>query len=294
MTLRPDAEPLARRLFFVVGAARSGTTLVQAMLSCHPAMVVPPETNFFDHDYRRAANHARWLRGYLASQPFLDQQLDPAPLAACADRRCLFLAILRAHAERTGRPHPGEKTPQHYKHVPEIAAMFPDARFIHVVRDGRDVVASRVDAAFARGSHLAHARSWRRAADVHLACLRAMPPHRYTELRYEQLVIDPEPELRRLCDFLGEPFDPAMLSPHTRRDAGFTQREAEWKSGTLRPITTSSIGRWRERLSPRAAAGVERVAGRQLTALRYPLETRDRLWWRIADAVRPVATRTTT
>ena len=108
------------------------------------------------------------------------------------------------------------------------------------------------------------------------------------EVRYESLVKDTEGVLRGVCAVLGEPFDAAMLEFHSRGDAGYQQREEAWKGGTRRPIDGSSIGRWKKDLSERDVAAVERAVGAaRLRAMGYEMSgVRDRLIWRIGDAVR--------
>ena len=268
---------------------------MQAMLSAHPGLTIPPETDFFDSAVPCDEPDAGWLGRWLASEEWGDQGIETgdfrASLGDDPSPRDVFLAVMAAHASRAGARRVGEKTPQHYKHVERIGAMFPRARFIHVVRDPRAVVASRLRAGFASGSATAHARSWRRTARVHAACLESMPGDRYTELRYEALVTDPEPELRRLCAFLEEDFDPAMLRFHERAESGFAERERAWKGGADRPLYTGSLDAWRERLTPRQTAAVERVAGREMLRFGYEPDAAQRIAWRIADGAAELARR---
>jgi hypothetical protein len=96
-----------------------------------------------------------------------------------------------------------------------------------------------------------------------------LPPRCYTGLRYESLVEDTQNELKRICAFLNESFDPAMLDFHNRPDSGFHERESSWKGMTRQPVTSQSVGRFREQLSPRQVALVERICLPTMKRLGY-------------------------
>jgi len=295
-----DLEGLERGMFFIVGVPRSGTTLLQAMLTSHPRMAIPPETEFFMKHRPPAAasrgDEAAWtayIDRWLASRGFTEQGLDAGAMrvrlrgldAAQRTARGVFLELLAAHAERTGKPRIGEKSPHHCRHVEELATMFPHARFIHIHRDPRDVVASLLKVPWVKGSHLTLARGWARIMRDHSRLVRSMPADRYMTVRYETLVERPEDEAARLCVFLGEVMQPEMLAFHERRDRGFAERESSWKGGTLRPVSAASVGRFRNDLTPRQIAGVQRVVGGLLAEFGYRAEpVRSSLLWRLGDA----------
>ena len=291
---------LDQSLFFIVGAPRSGTTLLRTMLSAHSRICIPPETEFFLH-MTRAADRGRlrdeFLR-YSRSPAFLDQSADAAGLLRSIDsgriltRRGLFLEILRGHAERSSKNRVGEKTPHHCRRVPEIAAAFPQARFIHIYRDVRDVVASRVGMTWSTPSALANARSWCDVLTDHQKLKSRMPPDRYTEVRFESLLASPEAELRQLCDFLDEPFEPAMLHFHEQPERDARDLEPSLRHGTFHPLDQSAAGRHRARLNQRQLASVQRVAGPIMDALGYARSpVQDHFWWRMLDAAEVVGER---
>lgn len=299
---QPRDNRLADGLFFIVGTGRSGTTLLQAMLSSHPRIVIPEETHFFNKfdpvlrfadplpadridAYARACMSVPHLRDSGIAERVLRERLADGP----NDARSLFLWLLgRLAAEASGR-RVGEKTPIHERHVARIRALFPSAKFIHIHRDPRDTVASLKRMPWAAGQSTR--RIARRCAQTYetMAAWRArLGEDAVHEVRYESLVADPEGELRRVCAFLGEPFDAAMLEFHARADRGYQAREESWKGRTRRPIDASSIGRWRTDLNERDIAAVERAVGlARLTAMGYePSGVRDRASWKIGDAVR--------
>jgi hypothetical protein len=287
----PHTDDLARGLFFIVGTGRCGTTLLQAMLSCHSRIYIPPETNFFAYWYPgrvgptptgagnrfASVEEARAYIAWASAMRFWpDLQLDEDRLARDtidlgADAKALFLAAMTQFRERSGKPHLGEKTPIHRKHVKRIARDFPDARFIGIYRDPRDTVTSMLGLDWGRhGSAYRHARTWARSMRLQVEHEQLLGPERFTTLRYESLIEDPEAELRRLCAFLGEDFQPDMLHPEQRKDPGFNERETRWKGLTLSPVSKQRIGRYREKLRPEQVWIIEKAVGdRYLRAGHY-------------------------
>jgi hypothetical protein len=235
------------RRTFVVGCPRSGTTIVQALLARHPAIHTFPETAFFEQlhgklEWRwgdvRAKNRTRWRqrlglarrrtreafailhRQLIGSSPFPWTPLRNRPLS----RR--FLDLLDRSAAGAGRSMWLEKTPNHLLYIPEIEALVPDARFVHVVRRGVDVLASLADVhlrfendAVFGGGTVHWARRWNRAMQIHHQHVDR-PNHYFVFL--EDLVRQPEAEWARLCDFLGlavdTPLDSACQQPIANLD----------------------------------------------------------------------------
>jgi hypothetical protein len=310
MTIMPATDPLADNLFFIVGTGRSGTTLLQAMLASHSRIDIPPETKFFQRhdpieprfggDPLPADRFDAWRRDYFASQDWADVGLDRAEvegLMRLSDRSAadLFLCLLRAWRARSGKPRLGEKSPLHCKCVQRIRQVFPSARFVHIYRDPRDVVSSMRTMGWTQGSIRDQARNWRKILDEHRRLSVELPPQTYTGVRFETLVAHPETELRRLCAFLGEEFEPAMLRYYERGPSGFHEREALWKGMTRRPLTDASIGRYRRQLTPRQIALIERIVGPTMVKLGYSprsgWRTHHPLWMAL-DAAAHLASKT--
>jgi hypothetical protein len=240
---------------FVVGCPRSGTTIVQAMLARHPQVFTLPETGFFPRmlggiDYRfgdegataRRHNLARRLglarrygrREFAALQRSLlseEHVRTPWRLDACVTR---FIATLDGLAERNGRSGWIEKTPHHLLYLPEIEHYLPDARFIHVIRPGMDVLASIMDAHLRynnnsfSGGLLLWARRWNRAMEIHRSRIGARN-HYFVFL--EDLVRTPVEEWRRLCEFLALP-DEAELDQMCHQHIADLKVEP-WKQSAL-------------------------------------------------------------
>lgn len=146
------------RPIFVVGCPRSGTTLLQLMLHAHPRIAIPPETRFLLEAYRdrhrfgdlrRPANR-RALAHFIVNRPqtrFFDLGLDPQAMiseivASPPTLGSAIGAVFRSYSERFGKPRWGDKRPAYVNNLDVIRRLFPDAQIIHIVRDGRDCVAS--------------------------------------------------------------------------------------------------------------------------------------------------------
>ncbi|RUL67167.1 sulfotransferase [Dyella dinghuensis] len=214
---------------FVVGCPRSGTTIVQAMLARHPEVFTLPETGFFPRllgglHYRLGDEGARPARRSLARRLGLTRRYGRREFLALqrsllgdenqSKRAPLFLETCVEHfgdmldglAAKAGRSAWIEKTPHHLLYLFEIEQHMPDARFIHVIRPGMDVLASITDAELRYdnksfgGGLMQWIRRWNRAAEIHRSCIGARNHHL---VFLEDLTRNPADEWHRLCRFLG-------------------------------------------------------------------------------------------
>jgi hypothetical protein len=257
----PDAP------IFVVGVARSGTTLLSAMLSAHPRLDCGPESRFFAR-FRHLDARARarildpvtWPRpavDFMASLRNQDHSIVelfgltlPQIGRYLGEREPSLAAMLESltvlHAQRAGKARWIEKTPRHLLMTDTLRALWPEATFVRIVRDPRDVAMSLARMPFAKESVVGNLV--RIDDDDRASRARIDADPRSVTLRYEDLVLEPERELRRICDAIGETYDPAMLE--SRETAANVAAEHEWwKESVAGPLTSSSIGRWRESMS---------------------------------------------
>lgn len=248
------------RRAFVVGCPRSGTTLVQALLARHPAVQTLPETAFFEHlhgglEWRWGDHDARAPRRKLRHRLGFAHQRARETLARlqrdlthgrhllgaawrvddCARQ---FVRMLDAYATANGHSMWLEKTPYHLLYIPEIEREVPEAHFIHVIRQGEEVLASVADAnmrfdrngAFGGGT-MHWSRRWNRAAQIH--CANAgRPRHHFMFL--EDLIADEDGEWRRLCTFLG--LDPDLDLEEKCGQLVANLASEPWKQGAIHGI----------------------------------------------------------
>jgi hypothetical protein len=280
------------RPILVLGCPRSGTTLLQVMLHSHPRIAVPPENRFVIDSYRRrlefgdladpAAREslARAITDTKGSR-FRDLGVDRdevigAIVAGPPTVGSALGIVLRAYARRFGKERWGDKRPAYYQDVPVLRRLFPDAQFIHVVRDGRDCVASLKRMRWYQHDVTTAMATWVEAVDYARWHRHRLGPARWHDVIYERLVADPATELRALCRFLGEDYDEVMAQPHrTAREAVPAYKKHHER--THRPVDTTRVGAWRGTLTAEEARLFSAVAGGRL-----------RRWgYRVEDAGRP-------
>jgi hypothetical protein len=272
--------------FFIVGAQRSGTTLLRLMLAAHPRIAIPPESHFIPDLLRIERRLGGGLAGIredvarmlVTHDRLVDFELGPAFIRETVQRlwplttRGITEALFAEYARRQGKPRWGDKTPRHCNFLPELGALFPEARFIHVVRDGRDTAMSSVKAAFGPKSFTPAAYLWRDSVRAARRGARALEPDRWMELRYEDLLAEPAAALERACAFLGEEFHEDMLRYAERAEGLVASWERSWHAKLAGPIDGTNAGKWRRELSVEQIALVQRIGTRELRAYGYPLE----------------------
>lgn len=258
--------------------------MFRLMFDSHPDMAVPGESHFIPDLWRHRRSYS--IRG----------QLDARRLAADVMRTPHFrlwgvpeetmwrrvqrldhpefadviAAAFCAYADHHGKVRWADKTPIYVLSIPLLAELFPTARFIHLIRDGRDVALSYLSVPWGPSTPWAAARKWRRDVAAGRRAGQILGPSRYMEIRYERLVRDPRDVLDETCSFAGLCFDEKMLDFH--RDAGgriqsppdgmpFHARAAE--------PPTSGARDWRTQMPPSDLRAFEAVAGELLEELGY-------------------------
>jgi Sulfotransferase family len=264
----------------VLGVGRSGTTLLRVMLDRNTTLAIPYESFFVP---QLAHRHG--------SRPELDEFLDDlgrlrtlydwgiAPddvrprLREGMSTPEAIAAIFETYAERQGKARWGDKTPLYMQQLPLLERIFPDALWVHLVRDGRDAALSFLELPEGfSGKTWAQPRTVARFAArwrTEILAARRLGRHaggRYLELRYEDLVDDPERELRRVCEHASLPLEPGMLD-HTRVSDAANMPEHR----NLAHPPTPGLRDWRNQMPPGEAAAFEQVAGDVLRSSGYEL-----------------------
>ena len=273
MTATPGGPPL-----LVLGVRRSGTTLLRVMLDRHSALAVPDESYFvpqladrhlrrvdpdaFVDDLRRLNTLAEWD----VALEDVRAHLSPAmPIGAAIG------TVYAVYAEERGKRRWGDKTPMYMQNLRLLEKLFPDALFVHLIRDGRDAALSFLElpAGLVTETWM-HPRTpaefacqWR----TEVAAARRLGERvgsRYLEVRYEELVGDAEGVLRRICDFAGLGYEAAMVDY-----AGNVDVSAKPHQQRLRQPPTKGVRDWRKQMSPTDVAAFEHVGGDLLRQLGY-------------------------
>ena len=284
----PDEVP-----FFIIGSPRSGTSLSSRMLNEHPRLGVPFETTIVEvfHDMAGtygplddSDNRRRLVADILAYPTVRDVRprvtVEQAMAAIKADDIAGVMdGILTAWVEQQGKRRWGEKTPSNAFHFDTVAAWFPRAKFVHVIRDGRDVAKSLVAAPFGPKTLFTAAERWQRHVRVCQKIGRSLPSDQYMELRYEDLLDRPEQELRRVCVFLGEPFDAGMLR-YFEQPTYYPTDDANARNLGRRLIVANKQ-KWRRTMTPSEVEMVEASVAPTLRLLGYGTVTGQRRMGRL-------------
>jgi sulfotransferase family protein len=288
---------VGERPFFVVGCPRSGTTLLKHMLEGHPRLAIPYESHFVVAQApssgpvglaRRPAPSVDTILAHPCVQRWdVAPEILRARVAAAAPTTYpdLVAAVFEAYAAAHEKPRWGDKTPGYVMHLPLLERMFPDAQFVHVVRDGREVAVSLAERPWGPASAIAGAFWWRTKAGRGVRDGRRLGRDRYCELRLEDLVDAPEEQLRRVCEFLGEEYTPAMLD-YGDRVAGSDEEDDPEATIHLASGPTPGLRDWRTGRPPREAHAVESVCAPLLARLGYLPGTRTATGLAYAWAVR--------
>ena len=269
------------------------------MLDSHPDLAIPPETHFLPklirlveeaepgQDARAAAlelitTHRRWPDFGLSADELEARLRSGERLRSGDAARAFYEAYAAAHE----KPRWGEKTPQYLKTLKRIAAALPEAHFIHIIRDGRDVALSLLEVSWGPKTVEDAAVQW--TTQIRRARRKARSVAHYSEVRYEGLVADPEPIIRRVCEFCDLSFDAAMLAYHRTAPArmkgvardlelggGHGEIGAEERARQHALVSEAPrgerAGRWRTDMQPRDVAAFEAIAGPTLAELGYEL-----------------------
>lgn len=273
---------------FLIGSPRSGTTLLHQMFDHHPAFALPFESKYIVvfhnnleefgdlHDvknrealivsiekYMRNAwlerDHDEWIPGLLAAAPELARQAPPSYAG-------VIETVYKFFAQQRNQPRWGDKMATFRRCMPALLELFPDARIVHIIRDGRDVASSLLPLSFGPNTAYVAAKKWRNFVEHGLKFAAEHPTHVYT-LRYEDLIDDPEKYLREICDFVEEPFTEDMLNFHKSGTKRVPRKEIHGQLN--KPVNKERTARWKKDLSANQVRVFEAVAGPLLDRLGY-------------------------
>jgi hypothetical protein len=275
---------------FIVGCPRSGTTLLQRILDAHPHLAICPETFWVVYFYKKRIGLTQegqvtpeLISQLLTYYKFYRMKASKADLDKLIEREgsspyATFVAgIFDHYGEYWHKPLVGDKTPDYVRNLPTLHALWPQAKIVHLIRDGRDVCLSAINWKRKIGRLRSQFTTWEKHPvttsalwwDWHvrkgLEDGRSLGPEYYYELRYEALIAHAEEESARLCDFLRLPSEESMLKFHEgriRTEPGLDAKNA-WM-----PIT-AGLRDWRTQMPAEDVEQFEAAAGDLLLELGY-------------------------
>ena len=274
---------------FIVGCARSGTTLLRRMVDAHPDIAITRETHWISKRFERQEGVTpdglvtpELLSRLLSYEKFTRMRIDrdeleelvageePVPYSS------FVTDVFDHYGKVQGKRLVGDKTPAYVRSIPTLHGLWPDARFVHIVRDGRDVAQSAIN--WSRAYKLSNRFSawtehpvttaafwWEWLVRLGREAGSPLGPDLYHEVRYEALISEPEGTCEALCSFLGLPYDDAMLHFHeSLPDPRYYAKQKRW-----RPIS-AGLRDWRSQMDADDVERFEAAAGDLLDELGYP------------------------
>mgnify|MGYP001584411974 CR=1 FL=1 len=281
---------LKEKPIIMIGAERSGTTLVMAMLGCHPRIAVPEVEWYYSRfrpylytygDLNKNENFRTLAEEMVfgLKTPFWGMKVNPRTIVdeIISDvKEKSFAGIYCAMHERFAReagnkPRWGEKTPYNLFFVKETLEDFPNAQFIFTTRDGRDASADYLKSAFGPTNIFCAAQVWKMCQNAVKPWREKLNSSQWMDVKYETLVREPEKILKQACDFLGEKYDPAMLEFY-KTDLAKARGATKDHKPLGHATSDKYIGIYKELLSLREQRIFTAVAGKELVEAGYELD----------------------
>lgn len=273
-----------RNPIFVTGPDRSGTSLMFALLASHPNISMVRRSNmwrwFYGQfgDLSRKENFESCLSSMLNYKRLDRLGIDPEQIRSeffsGSDRSYghLFALIHEHNAKRIGKPRWGDKSLHTELYADDVFREFPNAKIIHMLRDPRDRYASVLKRYDEKDKGVAAATGrWLRSTITGNRNLQKYPG-KYITIRYETLASKPEKTCRQVCEFLGEDFEPVMLTMQGAPDHGDEGGNSSFEDFQPRTISTKSIGRFHQVLDKRDIAFIQACANRHMKTFGYSIE----------------------
>ena len=272
---------------FIIGTERSGTNLLRLILNAHSGIAVPHPPHivkFFhpllplygdlneDGNFRRLAGDVcRLVELHPYSWEMRPDREKVLKNAKARDLISIYFEVYEQYRLHVGKRRWACKSTFMIEHVEDVLRYRPEAKFIYMARDGRDVAVSAKTSIFNRYHAYYVAQLWSREQRLGLSWLSQLPPERIMLLKYEDLLRDPAAATEHLCDFLGERFEKRMLDYHFSDEASKSgSLSLSWKN-TSRPVMRDNSGKFRRLLSEKEVLLFEAVAGEELKGLGYDL-----------------------
>jgi len=280
---------LTNPVTFIVGCPRSGTTLLRHIVGAHPQIAITPEAHWIPlwFEQRKGLTPEGWITPELISALLEHPKFTPLFHLGREELMTLvgnghpvsyasFVAgIFDLYGKARGKTMVGNKTPDSVRRMDTLHELWPQARIVHLIRDGRDVALSLMNWPRVLNKKPGTFPTWKKdpvstAAlwwELNVRCGRNagkwLGPELYYELRYESLIANPAEECTRLCAFLGLPFDEEMLRFHEKPEKGMPPQGSEWQ-----PVTTG-LRDWSTQMTAEDVEVFEAAAGELLAELGY-------------------------
>lgn len=277
---------MSNKQIFLLATERSGTNLIRAILSSHSQISSPPPFSMVDvmarssFRYLVEGNPTHYRALVDDALTLTRSHLNPWDIDLSSDyvldktRTKSFWEVLSTlndcYAESEGKQHWLSKEPGLFRHIYTLALNFPEAKFIYMVRDPRDVVASMLKGRLHAQNTYTAACRWR---DEQRLCLNAFVDNaladRVSLVKYEELLENPSDIIRRLMIRLNLPFEEQQLEFHKNDKVVEHSMKSEFWSKLSEPVDTKNTGKYKDVLNQRQVALIEACCGEEMRALNY-------------------------
>ncbi|MFB6307085.1 MAG: sulfotransferase [Flavobacteriales bacterium] len=267
------------KVIFLTGSGRSGTTLLQSMLNAHSEISFTPETHFikrfvvpelskkndFDKEdvLKRLKNDKDIAR--LRIEP--EKLIDNGSVRSTLD---IFENIIEEYKKNENCNIVGDKDPMNIAYIEHLKKIAPDAFLLHIIRDPRDVLLSRMKSEWGKSTSFPfHLSEYKYYLQKARAQGKQLFGENYCEIFYENLVSAPLETMKMLCKRIGVDFEEAMIEHEGQAEKIIDKDEMSWKSNVLKPVMNKNIGKWKKELNKEKIALVEDVLDEEMTELGY-------------------------
>ena len=258
--------------------------MLRLMLDAHSELAIPGESHFIPqvwnsrrrYDTRSGFDAGKLIEDFTQTAHFGQWDLpgDEVLSLVAKLREPSMAEVIEsfyvAYASHHGKCRWGDKTPIYVLSIPLLARIFPDARFVHIIRDGRDVALSYLSVPWGPATIWQAARKWSRHVTAGRMAGRELGSTRYMEVRYEDLVKEPAQVLTRVCEFTDLPFESGMLEFHKDAKGRIQSRpeRTHFHSSVTKP-PSQSLRDWRTQMPAPQVLAFEAMSGAELTELGY-------------------------
>ncbi len=276
------------RCFFIIGAQRSGTTLLRLMLNSHTQIAIPEEGTYWmpllrqyrkdPHQLFTQNNFNKHIEYIWANSQFKLWDISSGEfrskvnIVTCPDIYTLMNTIYTLYSEKHKKTMWGDKTPSFFRMVPELSFLFPHARFIHIIRDGRDLYLSWRKMDSTKGNIAVGGLEWMYKVQHAQKDLINFANSRHLQIKYEDLAANPANNLIDICHFLQIDFEPSMLEFYKNSHNFIGNHHSKL---IFQPLSTISVNKWKTKLSPSEVIIFENIARKCLIENKYQLSSEE-------------------
>jgi len=265
---------------FVIGVARSGTSLLSLLLDAHSAIAIPYESHFivpfagkhldFSTTQSRTIIVQEILRQKYVKHWDVKLEVDDFDIGNCSSLANTIHELYSAYARKRGKLIWGDKTPSYVTEIDTLHRLFPNAKYIHLIRDGRDVAASLQKQWWGPKDFVSAIEYWERSVVLATKMLRMLPSSQRIMLRFEDLIINPEEEIQKVLSFLGLEYEESMLNSYYQStESKVGSRATLHHSNLAHPPSKDQCFKWKRTLPKADQAIAHEIAGRLLKDLGY-------------------------